>query len=121
MNNEKLNILAEKIIVKSLPKDTYGNPLIILMVVGIIVNCIRVIQECNKSNATNLDDMQQQIKTLCYKKSWFTKMRLKKIIRKHMNKEDYKICSNILTDAILTQGETLTEEELYTLLEASNV
>jgi hypothetical protein len=119
--NNKLTDLSNDIISQSFPKDMYGNPLIILMVISIIVNAIRVIQECNKNDEKNIQNITENVQVLCSKKSWFTKMRLKKIMRKTMSREDYKQYGNSLVNAILNKGETITEDNITVLLEASNV
>jgi hypothetical protein len=118
--NDQLKDLSNEIIAESLPKDMYGNPLIILMVIGIIVNAIRVIQECNKNNK-DLKNITDQVQNLCNKKGWFTKMRLKKIMRQTMNKDEYKQYAHSLVNGILIKGETITEDNISVLLEASNV
>lgn len=47
-------------------------------------------------------------------------MRLKKIMRKEMTKDEYKQYANLLVSAILNKGENITEEETSVLLEAIN-
>lgn len=122
MNNEDLKQISEEIINNSLPKDLYGNPLIILMIIGILLNAIRVLQECNRNKTGDkIETYYNHIKHLCAKKSWFTKMRLKKIIRKEMNPDDYKLYNNMLVESILNKGETISHKEVNILLEASHV
>lgn len=121
MNNLQLEKISNDIIANSLPKNLYGNPLLVLMLISIIVNCIRVIQECSKNNNNNTtQELKTNIRSLCSKKSWFTKMRLKKIMRKEMTKDEYRQYSNLLVNAILDKGEHVTDEETSVLLEAIN-
>ena len=119
MNNVQLEKISNDIIANSLPKNLYGNPLLILMLISIIVNSVRVIQECSKKDNTT-QELNTNIKSLCSKKSWLTKMRLKKIMRKEMTKDEYKQYANLLVSAILNKGENITEEETSVLLEAIN-
>jgi hypothetical protein len=48
-------------------------------------------------------------------------MRIKKLIRKELTSENYRLYNKALLEAILDTGETLTEEETFTLMEAANV
>ena len=128
-NNEIiLKNLAEKVLaqVPMQNKDKYGSVIVILMIISIILTAIRTIQECNKSKLDTLkfkekcDTYGAQIKQLSIKRGWFTKMRLKKIIRRELDKEDYRDYGASLVDAILNTGENLTEDELTALMETSN-
>ena len=47
--------------------------------------------------------------------------KVKKIIRKELSPEDYKLYGLDLTDALFVTGADLTEEETQTLVEAANV
>ena len=128
-NNEIiLKNLAEKVLaqVPMQNKDKYGSVIVILMIISIILTAIRTIQECNKSKLDTLkfkekcDIYGTQIKQLSIKRGWFTKMRLKKIIRRELDKENYRDYGASLVDAILNTGENLTEDELTALMETSN-
>jgi hypothetical protein len=48
-------------------------------------------------------------------------MRIKKILRREMKKEDYEKYSLSILNALLEIGETLTEDEIQTLVENANV
>jgi hypothetical protein len=48
-------------------------------------------------------------------------MRIKKILRREMNKEDYNKYSLSILDALLETGEILTDDEIQTLVENANV
>lgn len=131
MNNEKLKNIAIKILNRSnLPKqDNYGFGIVtILMIISIVLTCVRILQECNKNKLTTLSSSAdkyalygQQLKSFSERRGWFTKMRIKKILRKEMNKEDYEKYSLTILNALLQTGELLTDDEIITLVEASNV
>lgn len=130
MNNEKLKNIAQKVLdqVKISDKDTHGSLITLLMIISIILTVIRVLQECNKSKLNNFSSSRdkytyfgEQIKNTSVRKSWFTKMMIKKAIRKELDREQYKEYGIQLMNAILNTGENLTQDELITLSEAVNV
>lgn len=129
MDNEKLKSIAEKVVSQVPNKDPekFGSIIMLLMVISIILTLVRVLQECNKSKIKLLNRKQkyeyfgQNIKDVTIKQSWFTKMTIKKIIRKELNREDYKEYGGPLMTAILNVGENLTEDEIITLVEAAHV
>lgn len=130
MNNEqKLEKLATDIIDQIKPKDVdnYSFAITILMVISIILTLIRVIQECDKTKIGQFSQDEKysyfnsQIKEKTTKRSWFTKMMTKKAIRKQLSKENYKEYGVALMNAILNTGVNLTEDDVKTLVEASNV
>lgn len=130
-NKTQLKNIAIKILEKSKvpPKDQYGfDPLTILMIISVILTCIRIIQEChkNKTNANfSLQDKcglyGEQIKELSIRRGWFTKMRIKKILRREMKPQDYENYSLSIVNALLDKGETLTDDEIQILVETANV
>jgi hypothetical protein len=130
-NNDKLKLIALKVLNKtSLNKDDkYGFAVItILMMISVILTCIRIIQECNKNKLSkdcSLEDKYslygKEIKEYSFRQGWFTKMRIKKILRREMKPEDYAKYSLSILSALLNTGETLTDDEIQTLVEAANV
>lgn len=132
MDNQqkKLENIANKVISK-MPNqnqdENFGFVITTLMIISIILTLVRVIQECNKKQMVSYTQQEKyslfnkQTKELSIKRNWFTKMTIKKIIRKQMKKEDYKIYSYDLMNAILDTGENLTEDEVKTLVETTNV
>jgi hypothetical protein len=130
-DNEKLKAIAIKVLEKSsVPKeDSYGFAIVtILMIISIILTCIRILQECNKNklstSSTESDKYNlygEQLKTFSTKRGWFTKMRIKKILRREMTREDYEKYSFAILAALLDTGEVLTDDEIITLVEAANV
>lgn len=130
-DNEKLRDIAIKVLNKStVEKDpVYGFAVVtILMIISIILTCVRILQECNKNDDTKKFTQTEkcalygdQIKTYSIRKGWFTKMRLKKILRREMGPDDYAKYSISIISALLDTGETLTDDEITTLVEAANV
>lgn len=129
MNDQKLKEIAKNIIKAAGldQEEKFGSVVVILMMISIVVSCIRVIQECNKNKLVDSDKKAKsvfygdQVKTLSANRNWFTKMRIKKIIRRELSSEDYRKYGNQIMEAILNYGENATEEEIYTLVEAANV
>jgi hypothetical protein len=128
--NTKLNDIAKKILTKAnVPEEeTFGSVIAILMIISITLTVIRVIQECNKNKLPNnytAEDKYNlygaEIKSYSIKRGWFTKMRLKKLIRQKMSKEQYAKYGFPLLSAFLDTGENLKEDEIITLVEAANV
>lgn len=130
-DNEKLKAIAIKILEKSnVPKDqVYGFAIVtILMIISIILTCVRILQECNKNKLTAQSTAEdkyamysEQLHTFSERRGWFTKMRIKKILRREMKKEDYEKYSLAILNALLEKGEVLTDDEVITLVEAANV
>lgn len=130
-DNEKLKAIAIKVLEQSnIPKeDKYGFAIVtILMIISIILTCVRILQECNKNKLTaqsTAEDKYQlygtELKSFSKNRGWFTKMRIKKILRREMNKEDYEKYSFAILNALLNTGEVLTDDEIITLVEAAHV
>jgi hypothetical protein len=130
-NNEKLKAIAIKILDKStLPKeDNYGFAVVtILMIISIMLTCVRILQECNKNKLSSQSTEQdkyaiygEQLRTFSERRGWFTKMRIKKILRREMTREDYNKYSLSILNALLETGEILTDDEIKTLVENANV
>jgi hypothetical protein len=131
MNNEKLKSIAIKILEKSnVQKDeVYGFAIVtILMIISIVLTCVRILQECNKNKLSASSTAQdkyamygEQLHTFSERRGWFTKMRIKKILRREMNREDYEKYSLSILNALLETGEVLTDDEIQTLVENANV
>jgi len=128
-NNKKLNKIAEKILnqVNIDPNQKFGSIIAILMIISIILTVTRVLQECNKNKTKNMTSQDktntyvETIKDLSFKRGWFTRLRIKRIIRKELSSEDYNKYGIKLTEAILDIGESVTDDEVTTLMEAANV
>lgn len=128
-NNQTLKNLANKILQKCNinEEEKFGSVIAVLMVISIILTVVRVLQECNKNKTK---DMTANDKTAIYgadmrtyskKRGWFTRMRIKKIIRRELTSDEFNRYGIKLTEAILDQGEILTDDEVLTLVEAAHV
>jgi hypothetical protein len=130
MNDKKLKVIAQRVLKKAnLPEDeNFGSVIAILMVISVILTLIRILQECNKNKLSGDCTAQDkcnlyasEIKNYSIRRGWFTKMRIKKLLRKELNREQYQKYSLPLIAAILDVGENLNNEEVSCLLEAANV
>jgi hypothetical protein len=129
-NNEELKLIAKKVIVKAgIPEDEkYGSIIIILSVISIILTLVRILQECNKTKLKQVSLAEDKyalygasIKELSNRRGWFTKMRIKKLLRKELSPEQYSKYSFSLLNALLETGESLKDDEIVTLVENANV
>lgn len=129
-DSEKLKAIAKKVIAKAglANEEKFGSVIAILMVISIVLTVVRILQECNKKESALCTTAQQktalygnQIRTFSVNRGWFTKMRVKKILRKELSPDDYKKYSIQLLSGLLTAGEDVTDDEVTTLVEASNV
>lgn len=128
--NPKLKAIAEKVRkLSNIPEEeTFGSVIAILMIISITLTLIRILQECNKNKLTITSTTKDkyelygsEMRSFSMKRGWFTKLRIKKIIRKNMSKEQYAKYSLSLLSALLDVGENLKDDEVITLVEASNV
>jgi hypothetical protein len=127
--NPRVKKLAEKIREQAnIPaEEEFGSFIAVLMIISIIIGLIRVLQECNKSKTCNFgakdaaDFYGSEIRMFSMKRGYFTKMRIKKIMRQKMSKDQYAKYSMSLLNAILDTGENLGQEDTYSLMEAANV
>lgn len=127
----KLEAIAIKVMDKmelsNSKNDKYGNIILVIMIIGIILSLIRVIQECNKGRLLNFNRkersklMHSEIQNICISKNVLNTWRLKRIIKQKLNPEDYKSYGTQLRNAIFSTGIELSEQETYTLVEAANV
>jgi hypothetical protein len=129
--SQQLKDIALKVLSKTnMPKNNEHSfdPFTILMIISVILTCIRILQECNKNKLNKNCSAQDkyalygaQIKEYSVRRGWFTKMRIKKILRREMKQADYEKYSLSIVNSLLNEGENLTDEELQILVEASNV
>ena len=126
---DKLKIIAEKVLKQAnVPNDEiFGSVIAILMIISIILTTIRVLQECNKNKTKEMSTENkyqvyaENIRSYSKKRGWFTRLRIKRIIKRELNKEQYNQYGIKLTEALLDIGETLKDDEIVTLVEAANV
>jgi hypothetical protein len=131
MNNEPLKQIASKVLnlipIDEEDQEKFGSVLIILAIISIILTLVRVIQECDKSKIKLLnrqnkyEHFSQQIRNMSIRRSWFTKMTIKKILRKEFDRNDYYKYGMVITNAILDVGENLSQNEIKILVEEANV
>ena len=130
MNDSQLKPIASRVLNSAnIPEDkNFGSVIAILMIISIILTVIRVLQECNKNklpnNCSASDKYElygQEIKEYSLRRGWFTKMRIKKILRQKLTQEDYEKYSLSLLNALLDTGENLNNQEILCLVEAANV
>lgn len=128
-SNDKLKVIATKVLQKAnIPDDQkFGSVIAVLMVISMILTFIRILQECNKDKTKGMtaqDKSQiyaENIRTFSKKRGWFTRMRMRRIVKKELSPEDYNKYGIKLVESILDTGEVITDEEAYTLVEAANV
>jgi hypothetical protein len=128
-DNPKLKAIASKALKQSnIPEDqNFGSIIAILMMISIILTVIRVLQECNKNKTQNMTTNDkcaiygENIRSYSKKRGWFTRMRIKRIVRKELTSEDFNKYGIKITEALLDTGENLTDDEVSTLVEAANV
>jgi len=128
MSDQTIENIAQDIVNSSCKKfSNYGNPLMIIMMIGIILNLIRVIQECNSKELSKMTQdkkeefMQNRIKELCTKRTWFNKLRMRRIIKNHMSIKEYKQNQEEIVNGVLNKGLTITKQQVSKMMEASNV
>lgn len=128
--NDQLVPIAQKIRKQAgIPEEEkFGSIIAILMIISITLTLIRVLQECNKNKLPN--NCSQSDKNILYgseiklystKRGWFTKLRMKRIIKQQMSKEQYAKYGLSLLNALLDTGTNLNNEEVVALVEAANV
>lgn len=130
MNDIELQKIANRVLARANVNNdqNYGSVLAILTIISIMLTCVRILQECNKTKIRSLPTAkdkyalyESEIKSYTMKRGWFTKMRIKKVLRNALSKDNYEHYGFNLLNAILDVGETLTEEEIKILVEAANV
>lgn len=128
--NEKLKNIAEKVRrLANIPEEeNFGSVIAILMIISIILTLTRVLQECNKNKLSQDSTAQDkynlygtEMRQYSSRRGWFTKMRIKKILRQKMSREQYNKYSLPLLEALLGTGENLTDDDVVTLVENANV
>lgn len=124
-----INDLASEVLEetkKKLREDSslYGiDPLTIIIIIGILVNVIRVIQECNKNKTSSLslgDEAQllnTDIRVKSTKLGFFHRIRLKNIIKQHLTKKENDKYGEALFNALLVVGKKSKDEQVSALLE----
>jgi hypothetical protein len=127
MYSSEMENIGQEILNKAeIKEEKFGSVIAVLMIISIILTVIRVIQECDKNELSGMNLQQQttlyhnNIKHLSLRKSWMTRMRLKKIIRQKLSKEDYRTYGNKICNAIFDFGTTINESQTQSIIEALN-
>lgn len=129
-DSNKLRAIALKVVNNAnLNHDEkFGSVIAILMIISVVLTCIRILQECNKNKLPENCSMSdkcavygEEIRTFSRQAGWFTRARIKRILRKELSKEDYNKYALPLVSSILHTGVNLTDDEIQTLVESSHV
>ena len=136
MNKTLIESLAEKLsedaMVKSNDKN-FSSIILTVMIIGIIINVVRAVQECNKKQTRNLSEQDCDklncdcLKRICRSDNWFAlmrknillKARAHKIIKKKIGVENYGLYGNIIFQSMMDISKGLTDEELHQLIKES--
>lgn len=120
--------ISDKVNEQIKEKDRFGiDPITIIMIIAIIVNVIRVIQECNKDKTSTLSTgekaelLSTDVKFRSFNHSFFTRLKLRRILKNQLTKDQYKIYGDTLVKVLLETGKTVKEEQVSALLEYKNV
>lgn len=128
-DNSELKLLAQKVLKRANinQEEQFGSVIAILMMISIILTLVRVLQECNKTKTENMTSSDkyavygESIRSFSKKRGWFTRMRIKRVIRRELTQDEFNKYGIKLTEALLDLGENLTDDEVITLVEAANV
>lgn len=130
MENEKLKNIAEKIRrLSQIPEEEqFGSVIAILMIISIAITLIRVLQECNKNKLRNISNYQDKcliygnaMRSYAIKKSWLTKLRIKRVIKQNMSKDQYAKYGQNLLEALLDVGQNINDEDITAILESAKL
>lgn len=132
MSNEIIDDLAIELLEetnKNLENNNsqkYGiDPITIIICISILVNVIRVIQECrkekdkDKSTELRFTSLLTEVRYQAINSSWLGKRRIRKIIKEKLTKEQYQKYGEAMLKALLAIGTKATEEQVSSLMEYS--
>lgn len=128
-NNKKVEKIAKRILDNTKIDDKdhgFIDPITIILIISVILTLIRVIQECRKNRGllNNKKEyaslLRKDIQDIVLKDSWLNRLRLQKVLRKQLSKEQYKVYNKPLQLSIMETGVNLTEDEVFSLMEAAN-
>jgi len=121
---DRINEIASEVIQDIDPKESEKYGIVtIIMIISITLTFIRIMQECEKNKTSNMSEDEKRqfvldrIKTLSERKGWYTRMRIKKVLRQNLGKEVYKQYRDTMSNNILNIGSNLSEEDLKLLME----
>lgn len=127
-----VNNLATEILNKTtknvdIKDDEYGiDPITIIICISIIVNVIRVIQECKKKSQLmkmreKKEYLTAEIKSLSFNDTFFTRLKARKVIKQKLTKDQYKKYGESMLTAIIETGKYIKDDQVEALLEYENV
>ena len=109
-------------------EDDYGfiDPITIIICISIIVNVIRVIQECKKKSQLmkmreKKEYLTAEIKSLSFNDTFFTRLKARKVIKQKLTKDQYKKYGESMLAAIIETGKYIKDDQVEALLEYENV
>lgn len=109
-------------------QDGYGfiDPITIIICISIIVNVIRVIQECKKKSQLmkmreKKEYLTAEIKSLSFNDTFFTRLKARKVIKQKLTKDQYKKYGESMLAAIIETGKYIKDDQVEALLEYENV
>ena len=121
---DRINEIASEVIQDIDPKESERYGIVtIIMIISITLTFIRIMQECEKNKTSNMNEDEKRqfvlgrIKTLSERKGWYTRMRIKKVLRQNLGKEVYRQYRDTMSNNILNIGSNLCEEDLKLLME----
>lgn len=118
--------ILENMKIENNPKYGFVDPITIILIISITLTLIRIIQECRKNRSLIKDKyakgvlLQKDIQEIILKDSWFNRLRLQRIIKQNLSKEQYAAYGKDLQNSLMSVGINLTEDETCALMEASN-
>lgn len=128
--NNKVEKIAKKVLdnmkVEDNPKYGFVDPITIILIISVILTLIRVIQECRKNRNLIKDNyakgvlLQKDIQEIVLKDSWLNRVRLQRILKKNLSKDQYAAYGKDLQRSLMEVGINLTEDESCALMEAAN-
>lgn len=99
--------------------NNYGSIITIIMVIGIMVQIIRVLESCNTSKSDSLYGIMKK-NTSNAGWSFFTKLRIKKILRQNVPQKVYQEYGKQLTEDLLNYSKTINESDFNCLITEAN-
>lgn len=118
-----VNHIAHKILSKtSIPEEEkFGSVIALLMVISLCFTAIRIIQECNNNsdNINSDEEIYYAMQKFC-KQRTLAKWRLRKEMRKFMNRNQYIKYRAELESSIIDVAEHLSISDTKSLVENMN-
>lgn len=104
---------SETIAKDFIKNNDYGSIITIIMVVGIMIQIMKVLQNCNTAN--NQEKTFGQMRVLGSKRSWWTQYRVKKILRQNLPNTVYNEYKDKLITDLLNYSECMSKSDFICL------